>query len=116
MTIPAFLIYIEQLLVPSPYIDKTVIMNKFSTKNLPVVRSATEFVGARLYFIPAYCPDFNPIELAFSKLKAALRKAAHEPSQHRGGQFWRPSTVLRHKNARATSPPHAMNRMETNLL
>ncbi|MER9026752.1 transposase [Mesorhizobium sp. M0815] len=39
-------------------------------------REAIEKVGARLLFLPPYSPDFNPIEMAFSKLKALLRKAA----------------------------------------
>ncbi len=37
---------------------------------------ATPAVGARLLFLPPYSPDFNPIEMAFAKLKALLRKAA----------------------------------------
>ena len=49
--------------------------------NLPAhkgadVRDAVEAAGARLLFLPPYSPDFNPIENAFSKLKALLRKAA----------------------------------------
>ena len=40
------------------------------------MREAVEATGARLLFLPPYSPDFNPIENAFSKLKAVLRKAA----------------------------------------
>ncbi len=40
------------------------------------MREAVEAVGARLLFLPPYSPDFNPIENAFAKLKALLRKAA----------------------------------------
>ena len=40
------------------------------------VREAIEAAGARLLYLPPYSPDFNPIELAFSKLKTSLRKAA----------------------------------------
>ena len=40
------------------------------------VRDAIEAAGARLLYLPPYSPDFNPIENAFSKLKALLRKAA----------------------------------------
>jgi transposase len=40
------------------------------------VRSAIEAAGARLLYLPPYSPDFNPIENAFAKLKALLRKAA----------------------------------------
>ena len=38
--------------------------------------SGIEAVGARLFYLPPYSPDFNPIENAFAKLKALLRKAA----------------------------------------
>ena len=41
----------------------------------PAVRAAIEAVGAQLRFLPPYSPDFNPIELAFAKLKAFLRAA-----------------------------------------
>jgi transposase len=73
---PAFLAYVEQVLVPTLCAGETVIMDNLATHKLPAVRKAIEAVGASLRFIPAYSPDFNPIEMAFSKLKAALRKAA----------------------------------------
>ena len=55
-----------------------------STKRPPVkpgrfrwrVRDLIESAGARLVFLPPYSPDFNPIEMAFAKIKALLRKAA----------------------------------------
>jgi transposase len=40
------------------------------------VRQAVEAVGAKVRYLPAYSPDLNPIEMAFSKLKTALRKGA----------------------------------------
>ena len=40
------------------------------------MRALIEAAGARLLFLPPYSPDFNPIEKAFAKLKALLRKAA----------------------------------------
>jgi transposase len=76
MTGPAFLAYVEQVLVPTLCAGETVIMDNLATHRLPAVRKAIEAVGARLCFIPAYSHDFNPIEMAFSKIKAALRKAA----------------------------------------
>jgi transposase len=51
-------------------------MEKLSSHNSPAVRAAIASVGATLLFLPPYSPDFNPIEQAFSKLKAHLRKAA----------------------------------------
>ena len=52
-----------------------VIMDNLSCHKSPAVRRAIEAVGAQLWFLPKYSPDFNPIELAFAKLKAILRKA-----------------------------------------
>jgi transposase len=46
------------------------------THKITGVRQAINAAGATLLYLPPYSPDFNPIEMAFSKLKALLRKAA----------------------------------------
>lgn len=51
-------------------------MDNVPAHKISGVREAIEKAGARLLFLPSYPPDFNPIEMAFSKLKALLRKAA----------------------------------------
>ena len=51
-------------------------MDNLSAHKLKAVRAKIEGVGARLVYLPPYSPDFNPIELAWSKLKSFLRKAA----------------------------------------
>jgi transposase len=71
-----FLAYIEQILVPTLNPGETVVMDNLSAHKTPAVKTAIEAVGASLRFLPAYSPDFNPIENAFSKLKASLRKSA----------------------------------------
>jgi transposase len=48
----------------------------------PEVRAAIEQVGAHIRFLPPYPPDFNPIELAFAKLKAFLRAARPRSFEH----------------------------------
>ena len=53
-----------------------VIMDNLGSHKGAAVRAAIEAAGAELRFLPPYSPDFNPIENAFSKLKALLRKAA----------------------------------------
>ena len=53
-----------------------VIMDNLSSHKGPRTKALIEAAGARLQFLPPYSPDFNPIENAFSKLKALLRKAA----------------------------------------
>ena len=73
---PAFLAYVEQVLAPTLSPGDVVIMDNLSSHKSPAVRAAIEAVGAHLRYLPPYSPDFNPIEQAFSKLKALLRKAA----------------------------------------
>ena len=70
----AFLAYVEQVLVPTLRPGAVVMDNLPALKPL-AVRRAIEAVGAELRFLPPYSPGFNPIEMAFSKLKALLKKA-----------------------------------------
>ena len=70
----SFLAYIEQVLMPTLAPGDIVIMDNLSCHK-PRGGRAIEAVGAQLWFLPKYSPDFNPIELAFAKLKAILRKA-----------------------------------------
>ncbi len=72
----AFLAYVEQVLVPTLSPDDIVVMDNLPAHKLATVREAIEAAGAELRFLPPYSPDFNPIEMAFSKLKAFLKKAA----------------------------------------
>lgn len=71
-----FLAYVQQILVPTLQPGDIVIMDNLGSHKSPKVRAAIEVVGAALRFLPPYSPDLNPIENAFSKLKALLRKAA----------------------------------------
>jgi len=72
----AFVAYVRQVLVPDLSPGDIVIMDNLSSHKAPAAREAIEAAGAKLLFLPPYSPDFNPIEQAFSKLKAHLRKAA----------------------------------------
>ena len=72
----AFETYVARVLVPELAPSDIVIMDNLGSHKGPAVRAAIEAAGARLLFLPPYSPDFNPIEMAFSKLKALLRKAA----------------------------------------
>jgi transposase len=72
---PSFLAYIEQVLVPSLLPGDVVVLDNLAVHKQPEVRHAIEAAGAQLRFLPPYSPDFNPIELAFAKLKAFLRAA-----------------------------------------
>lgn len=76
MNADAFLTYVTRVLVPELTRGDVVIMDNLSSHKAPAVRAAIESVGAKLLFLPPYSPEFNPIEQAFAKLKAHLRKAA----------------------------------------
>jgi transposase len=73
---PAFLAYAEQVLAPELRPGDIVVMDNLPAHKIGDVLEAIEKAGARLLFLPPYSPDFNPIEMAFSKLKARLTKAA----------------------------------------
>ena len=72
----AFLAYVEQVLVPTLRPGELVVMDNLPAHKPAAVRAAIEQAGAALLYLPPYSPDFNPIENAFAKLKAMLRKAA----------------------------------------
>ena len=73
---PAFQAYVGQVLVPTLSPGDVVVMDNLPAHKAAAVRTAIEAAGARLLYLPPYSPDFNPIENAFAKLKAGLRKTA----------------------------------------
>ena len=72
----AFLAYVEQVLVLTLVPGDLVIMDNLPAHKVSGVKEAIEAAGATRVFLPPYSPDFNPIEQAYAKLKAFLRKAA----------------------------------------
>lgn len=72
----AFKAYCELVLAPTLKPGDIVIMDNLSSHKVKGVRQAIKDVGAFLLYLPPYSPDLNPIEQAFAKLKAHLRKAA----------------------------------------
>jgi transposase len=72
----AFETYIEKVLVPELEPGSVVIMDNLSSHKGPRVRELIEAAGATLLYLPPYSPNFNPIENAFAKFKAWLRKRA----------------------------------------
>jgi transposase len=69
-----FEIYVEQILAPSLQAGQIVILDNLNTHTGEKIRQVIEARGCQLLFLPAYSPDFSPIEEAFSKLKAVLRR------------------------------------------
>jgi transposase len=76
MTGDIFRAYVEQCLVPTLRRDDIVVMDNLNAHKVPGVREAIEEAGATVCYLPKYSPDLNPIEMAYSKFKALLRKAA----------------------------------------
>jgi transposase len=73
---PAFLAYVRRVLAPTLRRGETVVMDNLPAHRVLGVRAAIEATGASLRLLPPCSPDLNPIENAFAKLKALLRKAA----------------------------------------
>lgn len=72
----SFRAYVEQCLVPTLQRGDVVVMDNLGSHKSPAVRAAIRKAGAKLFFLPPYSPDLNPIEQVFAKLKTLLRKAA----------------------------------------
>ena len=68
-----FLAYVEQVLVKELKAGDVVVMDNLSSHKVAGVKEAIEKAGATLVYLPAYSPDYNPIEMAFAKIKALLR-------------------------------------------
>jgi transposase len=71
-----FLAWLEQALMPTLTAGDLVVMDNLPAHKIASVRATLEAAGFRLLYLPPYSPDLNPIEMAFAKLKALLRKAA----------------------------------------
>jgi len=71
----AFRLYVEKVLVPTLLPGDIVIMDNLGSHKSSAVRRAIREAGARLFFLPKYSPDLNPIEQFFAKFKHWLRKA-----------------------------------------
>lgn len=72
----SFLAYVEQMLVPALKPGDIVIIDNLGSHKGKAVRRVIRAAGAKLFYLPPYSPDLNPIEQVFAKLKTLLRKAA----------------------------------------
>jgi transposase len=86
----SFLAYVEQFLLPTLQPGDIVVMDNLGSHKGKAVRQAVRKAGAKLFFLPPYSPDLNPIEQLFAKLKTLLKKAAErtiEATWRRIGQL-----------------------------
>ena len=74
MTGPAFLAYVQQVLVPTLEPGDIVVLDNLPAHRIGDVRAAIRAAGAQFFLLPPYSPDLNPIEMAFAKLKTVLRQ------------------------------------------
>jgi transposase len=75
-TARVFETYVEKVLVPSLRAGQIVVMDNLSAHRPRRIRELIEQQGCKVLYLPAYSPDYNPIEEAFAKIKTLLRKAA----------------------------------------
>ena len=71
----SFEAYVEQALIPALVPGSIVVMDNLAAHKSPTITQMLHAAGAELWYLPPYSPDLNPIELMWSKVKAALRRA-----------------------------------------
>ena len=77
----SFRTYVEQVLVPELREGDIVVMDNLGSHKAPAIRRAIRAAGAKLFYLPAYSPDLNPIEQVIAKLKHLLHKAAERTKE-----------------------------------
>jgi transposase len=86
--------YVARLLAPTLRPGQIVVMDNLRQHQGERTRAAIEARGAALWFLPSYSPDLNPIEAAFSKLKALLRTAAARTHEALAAAIWAGLTAI----------------------
>jgi transposase len=104
--------FVAQVLVPELQPGDVVIMDNLSSHKRAAVKERIEAASATLYFLLPYSPDFNPIEKAFSRLKAMLRKVGERTVSGLWDLIGRLVDISNPKNAPTTSNRAAMSRNE----
>ena len=96
-----FSAYVKTLLAPCLMPGDIVIMDNLPAHKVSGAREAIESAGATLLFLPAYSPDFNPIEKAISQMKAFLKKAAARNKPDLDAAIAKAIDLVTPKNARS---------------
>jgi putative transposase len=98
-----FRLYVERVLLPTLKPGDIVIMDNLGSHKGKIVRRAIRSIGAKLFFLPKYSPDLNPIEQVFAKLKHLLRKASARPPMPSAMRSDKSSRTSPRRNASTTS-------------
>jgi transposase len=112
----SFRAYVEQCLVPALSRGDVVIMDNLGSHKGQAVRRAIRAAGAKLFFLPRYSPDLNPIEQVFSKLKTLLRKVEPRTTKTLGARSAHCSVTSLPRNVQTTSPMPATLQLEAIVL
>ena len=99
-----FRAWVEQMLAPELRPGDIVVMDNLTAHKVVGIRQAIEARGAELRYLPPYSPDLNPIEQAFAKLKALLRKAAERTVDGLWNAIGKLLDLFRRPSAPTTSP------------
>ena len=89
----SFAAYVEQVLVPTLKEGDIVVLDNLGSHRGAGVRSMIRAAGARVFFLPPYSPDLNPIEQVFAKLKHRMRDAAEDRRKHLAAPWRAPPNV-----------------------
>jgi len=116
MNAEIFLAYVEQCLVPELRPGDIVVMDNLPAQKAAGIEEVVESAGATLRMLPKYSPDFNPIELPYSKFKALLRKVAARTVPALLKTIRSFVSRLGHENAPTTSGMRAMLLYDRNPL
>jgi len=103
----SFLAYVQQCLVPTLQHGDVVVMDNLGSHKGRAVRATLRSVGAKLFFLPPYSPDLNPIEQVFAKLKTlSCAKPTSDPSRPPGDASDQSSNT----SLRVSAPPISLTR------
>ena len=108
--------YVETQLAPTLSKGDVVILDNLSAHKSPKAEALIKGRGAWMLFLPAYSPDLNPIEMAFSNSRPICELAPSEPSTASGEPSATSVISIRQPNAETTSPPPAMDALECTML
>jgi len=108
MTGPAFLAYVEQVLIPTLRPDEIVVMDNVPAHKIAAVRAAIEAAGAQLFLLPPYSPDMNPIEMLSPNSRRCCARLQNAHATGSGDASVRFSTSSPQRSAPTTSEPPAI--------